>query len=333
MILLCYGTRPEWIKIMPLVEEFKSRGILYKVLFTGQHADIGGGSWDIRLDIKEGSNRLNSIVSSILSYSKEQIFDGISYVLVQGDTTTGMALAMSAFHHQIPVIHLEAGLRTWDKKNPYPEETNRCIISNIADYHLCPTELNKENIEKSGVEGKKWVVGNTVLDTIETSSAPGVKNTVLVTMHRRENLQDIPNYFREINLLARHFPELNFVIPMHPNPLIRKHKELLTDVRVIEPVGREELINLIKKSKVVVSDSGGIQEECSFLKTNLIVCRKVTERPESVGIHSFICKSPDELRDVFIKVVNAAVKPDSCPYGEGDSSIRIAAILKKELGI
>jgi len=329
MILLCYGTRPEWIKIQPLVDELRLQSVPHQVLFTGQHKDIAGGAWDRLLSIKDGSNRLNSIVSSVLDADQEYLFGGITHVLVQGDTSTGMALAMAAFHNQIPVIHLEAGLRTRDKKNPYPEETNRSIISSIADYHLCPTMTNYHNLVDSRAEGCIEIVGNTVLDTVDRTPFVGVPSKVLITMHRRENLKDIPLYFEALEELACSHPELEFVIPMHPNPAIQAHRGIFKKVQVIAPVGRDELLQLIKESRLVVSDSGGIQEECSFLKTNLIVCRKVTERPESVGVHSFLCKEPGELTSMFEDMLVRDVVVEECPYGDGNSSKRIVNTLRE----
>lgn len=328
MILLCYGTRPEWIKIQPLIDALNEHNVPNIVLFTGQHKDIGGGKWDRTLSITDGYNRLDSIVSSVLNYDPEYVFDGISHVLVQGDTTTGMALALSAFHKKIPVIHLEAGLRTWDKENPYPEETNRCIISSIADIHLCPTQTNYDNLIACKVEGEKYIVGNTVLDTIDTTPFMGTRNKVLITMHRRENHDDIDKYFTAIEELANEYTNLEFVIPLHPNPNVQKHRDIFKRVSVINPLNREELIQCIKESIIVISDSGGIQEECSYLKRNLIVCRKVTERPESVGEHSFLCEYPGKLKSIFYTLIDAPESKAECPYGDGNSSTRITVILK-----
>lgn len=329
MILLCYGTRPEWIKIKPLIDEMKAQSVPHKVLFTGQHVDIGGGEYDIKLSIADGSNRLNAIVSSILNYRRDEIFDGVTHVLVQGDTTTGMAIAMSAFHHQIPVIHLEGGLRTWDKENPYPEETNRTIISSIASIHLCPTDSNALNLTSTNVEGCKHVVGNTVLDSIDKTEYTGERKKVLVTLHRRENHAMIDRFFTVIEGLSNDYPDLEFIIPMHPNPNVQKHRGIFQKVNVIDPVGRDELLQLIKESVTVISDSGGIQEECSYLKRNVIVCRQITERPESVGISSFLCAVPENLKDIFDSIVHKDDPTESCPYGNGDSSKRIVAILKE----
>ena len=167
MILLSFGTRPEWIKIKPLLKKFDGH-IPYKLLFTGQHtdllSDINSHGPVITLDIIEGKNRLDSIVQSIMNC--DHVFDGVSAVLVQGDTTSAFSIALASFHRKIKVIHLEAGLRTYDKGQPYPEEFNRQAISRIADIHLCPTRTSKQYLIDEKTQGKIEVVGNTVLDNL-----------------------------------------------------------------------------------------------------------------------------------------------------------------------
>ena len=167
MILLSFGTRPEWIKVKPLLKLLDGK-IPYKLLFTGQHKDllskIEKENELIKLNIRHGANRLDSIVSSIMN--NNHIFRDVKLVLVQGDTTSAFSVALAAFHRKIKVAHLEAGLRTYDKNQPYPEEFNRQAISRIADIHFCPTEISKQNLVKENVQGLKEVVGNTVLDNL-----------------------------------------------------------------------------------------------------------------------------------------------------------------------
>lgn len=320
-ILLSYGTRPEYIKIKPLFDELKN----YKVLFTGQHKNIVDTSKvDYFLEIKDGGNRLDSIVQSCLN--NDYIFNGITHVLVQGDTTSALAIALSAFHRQIKVIHLEAGLRTWDKENPYPEEVNRQIISSIADIHLCPTEQNKKNLIEEKRKGSVYVTGNSGLDNIDRTGIT-YDPLILVTLHRRENHPIIDKYFDVIEKLAQDNEDLKFIIPIHPNPNVMKHRNIFKTVNVINPVDHDEMINMIKKCRFVISDSGGLQEECSFLNKKVIVCRKITERPESVGVHSFMCEHPSKLSNLFYQI-NSDYKINSpCPYGDGNSSKRISRIL------
>jgi UDP-N-acetylglucosamine 2-epimerase len=287
MILLTYGTRPEYIKIKPIISEFKKHGIPYKVLFTGQHKDIANGDYDYKLEMTDlSSNRLDSVIGNLMNLPDE-IFDGITYVLVQGDTTSVVGLALSALHRKIKVIHLEAGLRTYDTENPFPEENNRRIVSTIASIHLCPTKQNAENLFNENINQNVFVVGNTVLDNlVDYKTKCEYTNKILVTMHRRENHDRIDEWFTEINELAKSHPELEFILPIHPNPNVQKHKNLLTNVTVINPLGHNDLLELLVKTRMVITDSGGIQEECSFFNKKCLVCRKVTERPESVGITS-----------------------------------------------
>lgn len=323
MILLSYGTRPEYIKIKPLFRDLKE----YRVLFTGQHKNIVDTSKvDYFLEIKEGGNRLDSIVQSCLN--NDHIFKDITHVLVQGDTTSALAIALSAFHRQIKVIHLEAGLRTWDKENPYPEETNRQIISSISDIHLCPTEQNKKNLLTEKRSGDIYVVGNTGLDNIDRSGIT-YDPLILITLHRRENHLIIDKYFEVIEKLANDNEQLKFIIPIHPNPNVIKHRNIFKTVNVINPVDHDEMINMIKKCLFVISDSGGLQEECSFLNKKVIVCRKVTERPESVGIHSFMCEDPSKLSDIFYDIYFNYKVNSPCPYGDGKSAEKISNILNK----
>ena len=163
MILLTYGTRPEYIKIKPLIDEMTKRGVGFKTLSTGQHKDIAPTDADYNLNFQDyGGNRLDSVMKNCLSIP-EEYFNGINYILVQGDTTSVVGLSLAALHRKIKVIHLEAGLRTYDNKNPYPEENNRKIVSTIASIHLCPTIQNKDNLIKENVTGDIYVVGNTVL--------------------------------------------------------------------------------------------------------------------------------------------------------------------------
>ena len=212
MMLICFGTRPEYIKIKPLLAVFDGH-INYTLLFTGQHTDLLKNlpQNTRRLKIIDGPNRLDSIVQSILN--QEELFEDITSVLVQGDTTSVFSLALAAFHRQIRVVHLEAGLRTYDKWNPYPEEFNRQAVSRIADIHLCPTELAAENLQREGIRDNVFVSGNTVLDNIRDVCTE-YEDTVVVTMHRRENHHWIDQWFREINSLAIKNPSLEFILPI-----------------------------------------------------------------------------------------------------------------------
>ena len=329
MILICYGTRPEHIKISPLLKEMD--GVIpYKTLFTGQHTDlVKNVNFNHTLTIKDGKNRLDSVVQSCMDLD-DDIFKNITHILVQGDTVSAYSLALTAFHRGIKIIHLEAGLRTYDFQNPYPEEAYRQCISRISDINLCPTENNKNNLEKENINGDIVVVGNTVLDNL-LGKTTSYNDTVLVTMHRRENHINMSEWFEKINQLAIDNTDLKFEIPLHPNPNVSKHKNLLTHVKVIEPLNYNDMVHKISKCRFLISDSGGIQEESSFLNKKVIVCRKITERPESVGKHSFMCEEPKDLKGLFYSLKDNYEVDLECPYGDGRSSERIVNYLKEKI--
>ena len=329
MILISYGTRPEWIKIKPLIKSFEGK-IPFKLLFTGQHKHIiDETEHEVTcLEIKDGTNRLDSIVSSIMN--KDHVFEGIKTVIVQGDTTSAFSVALAAFHRKIKIIHLEAGLRTYDFENPYPEEGNRQLIARLADIHLCPTETNSNNLLAENVRGKIYVVGNTVLDNlVELDTEYG--DEIIITMHRRENHKIIPQWFSEIEKLAEAYPQYNFVLPIHPNPNVIKHKNLLSKVKVIEPLGYNEFIHRLAKSRMIITDSGGIQEESSFLKKKVIVCRKETERVEVLGKFSFLCEKPEDLSEMFAVLSEDYVPVGDCPYGDGRAAKKIFDVIRNEI--
>ena len=314
-ILVCFGTRPEYIKVKSLIDNLQN----IRTCFTGQHIDlIKGISVDYQLDMVENmsENRLNNIICNILKYN--HIFENIDYVLVQGDTTTALAIALSAFNNGKKIIHLEAGLRSNNLNDPYPEEANRQIISRIANIHLCPTEFNKKNLLDEKVNGTIKVIGNTGLDNISKEGCE-YENKVLITLHRRDNHEIMDKWFIELEKIANKYSEIEFLIPLHPNPNVQKYKYIFEKVKVIEPLSHDLLIEYLKKCRFIISDSGGLQEECSYLNKKIIVCRKTTERPESVGIHSFMCESPDKLSTLVDEInMNFAIDQE-CPYGNGES--------------
>lgn len=333
-ILLTYGTRPEWIKVSPLINEFKKNDVDYMVLFTGQQKHIGEFEYDFKFEIEDGDNRLDSIVKSLLNKLPKIIEEyKITHILVQGDTTSVLGLALSGFHNRLKVIHLEAGLRTYDKYNPYPEEINRRVVSQIADIHLCPTTENANTLKRElGTEEGIYVVGNTVIDNLVPwkDKVNTQSNNVLVTLHRRENLHWIDDWFKEINKIAKEYDYLTFTFPAHPNPLIQNKLHLLDaeNINIIKPVSHHDLLDLLVKSRMVITDSGGLQEECSFFNIKCLVCRKVTERPEVVGKSSELIDSPSDLNSIFNTFVNDYRIYYECPYGDGYSAEKIAKLLK-----
>lgn len=334
MILICFGTRPEYLKVKPLFEEFDRTGISYKKVFTGQHEDLLKEVYfDHRLYIEDSNNRLNAVFSSVLLQS-EKIFSDESpdYVLVQGDTTSACAFALSAYHHRIKIIHLEAGLRTYDRENPYPEEINRQIISKIADIHFCPTKMNEKNLIRENTIGSIHIVGNTALDNLRDTEIT-TENLILITLHRRENHERIDEWFEELEKLANHYSDHEFILPIHPNPNVQKHKGILKKVKVVDPLNHSEIIDIVRRCKLIVTDSGGIQEEASFLKKRAIICRKTTERPESLGQSGLLCGNPEDLNSFFRGAINSHQVKGECPYGDGKASQKISNILLKEFNI
>ena len=335
MLLISFGTRPEWIKIKPVIDEIEG-SIPFKILFTGQHTSLIDKSIEdyeyIKLCVDDslGGTRLDSIVCSVLN--NMSILDDVDAVMVQGDTTSAFSVALGAFHRNIPVIHLEAGLRTFDKQNPYPEEFNRCSISAMADLHLCPTFSSAHNIMRSNNSKRGvHVVGNTVLDNLVDYTVES-EDFVLVTMHRRENHENIKEWFEEINRISVSSPHLEFILPIHPNPNVRRYDYLLTDVTVIEPLAYSDCIDMVSRCKFLITDSGGLQEESSFFGKRCIVCRKVSERTEGGGDFALLCPLPEDLEDVYQDVMEVCeINPIvtlPCPYGDGKSSEKIHKILE-----
>ena len=320
-MLICFGTRPEYIKVKSLIDNIKD----VKTCFTGQHHDLLKDiHCDYRMDFfNKTDNKLNNIL--INNLSDYQFFKNIKFVLVQGDTTSAFGMALNAFHNNIKVIHLEAGLRTNDKLDPYPEELNRQLISKIADYHLCPTKKNMENLHKENIYKNVYITGNTGLDNISKDDCY-YGNKILITIHRRNNIDIIDKWFYEINKIASTNTDLEFILPMHPNPEIQKHKAILKNVNVIEPLNHSNLITILKTVKFVISDSGGIQEEASFLNKKIIICRKTSERDEIIGKHGIFCKCPSELNDIFNVINENYYINEECPFGDGNAYKKIINI-------
>lgn len=336
MLLVAFGTRPEWIKIKPVIDTIEGK-IPYRLLFTGQHADIIDDSIKnyqySQIEIKNdmSPNRLDAICCSVMSQIDEHL-DRVTHVMVQGDTTTVFATALACFHRKIPVIHLEAGLRTWDNENPYPEEFNRQATGSIADIHLCPTLDAAHNLIKEHRKpNKTYVVGNTVLDNLAGQKSEG-EDAILVTLHRRENHEQILEWFKEINLLASKYTEYKWILPIHPNPNVLKHKDILTNVNACDPLPHGELIDILKRCKVVITDSGGIQEESAFFRKPCIVCRKTTEREEGIGDFSWLCGYPEDLENLFEDKKDYKIDESlECPYGDGKASVKILNLLKSNI--
>jgi UDP-N-acetylglucosamine 2-epimerase (non-hydrolysing) len=326
-VLAVYGTRPEYLKIKPLFRHLKMTKCLAR-----QHTDIiNFGCPDISISVDSPCNaRLNSIFAEITK-KLEPFVAAHDTILVQGDTATTFAVALLAFNLKKRLVHLEAGLRSYNLEHPYPEEGYRQMISRIANINFCPTELSAHRLFREEVRGKIHVVGNTGLDNlISYKTGCTYSNKILVTLHRNENLPLIYQWFAEFESLAIQYPELSFILPLHPNPIIKKAAKNLHKVCGITSLEHKRLIEVLRHSKCVITDSGGIQEEATFFNKKTVVCRRVTERPEGIGTgHLRLCSKPSQLKGLFASIVTDYKINAPCPYGDGHSSEKIAKILKK----
>lgn len=328
-ILICFGTRPEWLKVKPLIDLLDKGD--YKLLFTGQHEDLLKNiNVHYRVNIPDSFRytRLDAIMIGCLENFPAGDF---SAVLVQGDTASSFACAIAAYHRKIKIYYLEAGLRSYDLENPYPEEGYRQVIARLADVNFAPTVLSAENLNAERVKGDIHVVGNTVLDNLTKYGKGEYGNKILVTLHRRENFHWMDEWFKYIDDLAVQYPQYEFIIPLHPNPNVQKHRELLQNVKVIEPMTHDETINVIKECRLIITDSGGLQEEGTFFNKKVIVCRKTTERPEAIETgHLFLCEEPNNLKSLFIEIEKNPTISKKCPYGDGFASEKIKKILEND---
>lgn len=329
-VLVCFGTRPEWLKVKPIVEKLDN----CKLLFTGQHKDLlKGVEVDYKIDIGESTNRLDQILTDCLLQFPNEEF---KYIMVHGDTVSGFACALAAYSRKIKIIHIEAGLRSFDINAPYPEEGYRQMISRIASINLAPTELSRKNLLEEKASGKIFVVGNSVLDNIKhLQHSTSYDNKILVTLHRWENHDIMADWFSTIESIANEYSQFEFFIPLHHHPNVQKHRDIFKKVNILPALPHNELIALMSKCKFVISDSGGIQEEGTFLDKKVIVCRESTERPEGIQSgHLHLCPSPELLKELFIYISSNYYidnsKVDGCVYGNGNTGELIKKILEDE---
>lgn len=368
-VMTVFGTRPEAIKMAPLVLELKKHeNIETVVCLTAQHRemlDMVMDLFDIKADydlnIMQQRQTLAGITTKALVGLEEVIAkEKPDVVLVHGDTTTTFAGALAAFYNKIKVGHVEAGLRTYDKYSPFPEEMNRKITTSIAEFHFAPTVANKENLLKEMIdESKIYITGNTVIDAIKYTVKDDFKfrqeninlvdfanrKVVLVTAHRRENLgQPLVNICNAILRVANEFENTEFIYPVHLNPAVRETVfEILGNhdrIHLIDPVDVDEMHNLMSRCFMVMTDSGGLQEEAPALGKPVLVLRSETERPEAIeagtaklaGINEEViysmAKELLENGEEYKKMARAAN-----PYGDGTASVQIVDVLKKEYGI
>lgn len=326
-ILISYGTRPEIIKLSPVVLELDKRGLSFKTVFTGQHQELYDDVKDLlpkpdyHLSIMQENQTLTNIMSGISSRFGEILIDEApDLLIVQGDTSTVAISALIAFYERIPVGHVEAGLRTYDLSSPFPEEGNRQIVSRLAKYNWAPTKLAAKQLKEEKVHNI-IVTGNTIVDACNNCNYPiAYENKVLITLHRRENFGiKMEKIFNEIELLALKHAELEFIFPMHPNPNVQKLKPILKHVNVIDTLGYSKMMKLLASVKFVISDSGGIQEECATFNKKVLVCRNTTERSE--GINAGFAKLVDT--DIINNFQWANDNPEwkgKNPFGDGKAS-------------
>ena len=351
-VLSVFGTRPEAIKMAPVVKELESRKEIKSIVcVTAQHRnmldqvlDIFKIKPDFDLNIMKPGQTLSYITSEVLKGIEEVLKkEKPDLVLVHGDTTTAMAAALAAFYQQIPVGHVEAGLRTYDKYSPFPEEMNRQIIDKIADYLFAPTEVSKENIGIKLNNGQKVLVtGNTAIDALKTTVSTNYSHSdldwakdsrlILVTAHRRENLgKPMRNIFLAIRRILNEYSDVKVIYPVHLNPKVQSvAKEVLGNLdraRLIEPLDVLDFHNFMERAYFIMSDSGGVQEEAPSLGKPVLVLRDTTERPEGIKAGTLelvgtneedVYRSAKELLDNKEKYKKMSEAKN--PYGDGLAS-------------
>ena len=385
-VLVLIGTRPEAIKMFPVVHALRrSSWFSPVVVTTGQHRDLvapilqlAGIEPDHDLEVGRPGLTLNDLVVSVISgldafcrdrfgasgtvvTTRESVREGGFPVtaLVHGDTSSALAAALASFHLQIPVCHIEAGLRTWSTLTPFPEELNRQLISRIAAFHLAPTSINEESLVREGVRYEQiFVTGNTGIDALRYAATlespfddPPVAAAVasdgplvLVTAHRRENWNGgLTRIANAIGRLATARPDARFVLPLHPNPLVRRELgeplSAYPNVILTEPLPYGQFARLMSRAAVILTDSGGIQEEAPALGVPVIVARESTERGEGVGAGTLTLVGTDSARIVaaVTSVLDDpdanAVDPATNPYGDGHAADRIVAAFENLAGI
>lgn len=362
-IMTVFGTRPETIKMAPVVKELRSRKELETIVcVTAQHRQMLDQvlhSFDIipqyDLDIMKQGQTLSDITCRVVT-GLEQIMnkEKPDVVLVHGDTSTTFAGALAAYYNQIAIGHVEAGLRTYDKYSPYPEEMNRQMVGVLADFHFAPTELSKKNLLREGKRPDSiFVTGNTAIDALKTTVSPEYQSElvqwargsrlIVLTAHRRENLGE-PMYqmFRAIRRIIEKHNDVKMVYPVHLNPLVREAAQKVFNgndrVRLVSPMEVIDFHNLLNHAYLILTDSGGIQEEAPSLHKPVLVLRNTTERPEGVKAGTLKLAGTDE-ETIYRMTDELLTNPAeySCmaqaqnPYGDGHASKRIADILISRL--
>ena len=362
-VMLVFGTRPEAIKMCPLVNELKSRK-KFKTLVcvTGQHRqmldqvlEVFKVVPDYDLSIMKEKQTLFDVTTNILNKIKNVLeIEKPDVVLVHGDTSTTFVTALACFYLQIPVGHVEAGLRTYDIYSPFPEEFNRQAVSIISKFNFAPTEISKNNLLKEGKNDSTiYVTGNTAIDALKITVKENYNHKelewasdsklIMITAHRRENLgQPMENMFRAIKRVLDEHDDVKAIYPIHMNPVVREiAKKIFGDeerIHIIEPLEVIDFHNFMAKSYLILTDSGGIQEEAPSLGKPVLVMRDTTERPEGIkaGTLKLVGTNEETIYNEFSKLLNDKeaynkMSNASNPYGDGFACKKIADILEKEL--
>ncbi len=361
-ILCAVGTRPEAVKMAPVILALQQQPWAeVRVLATAQHRQMldqvlafFGIEPHIDLNIMRPNQALSALTARLLLEMDEVLAaEKPDVVLVQGDTTTVMAVALACFYHRVPIGHVEAGLRTWDMQNPFPEEANRVIAGRLARWHFAPTEGSRQNLLKEGIADQDIIVtGNTVIDALLMTAEKDVdigveldpgKRLVLVTSHRRENFgEPFRQVCRGLQALAQQNPEVQFLYPVHPNPNVKDvAHEFLGEVSnfvLCEPLDYAPFIAAMKRAYIILTDSGGVQEEAPALGKPVLVLRDETERPEAVeqGVVKLVGPNYDAIVQEAQRLLNdesayRTMARGISPYGDGKASRRIVDTLRRDL--
>lgn len=366
-ILFVFGTRPEVIKLAPVILELKKYPDNYNVIIcnTEQQKELSnqtlsyfGLKADINLDVMRENQSLASVQARLLTslneiFEKNEVNGKINATVVQGDTITVLTGAMVSFYHKVPVFHVEAGLRSYDLFEPFPEEAMRQMTSRIADLHFAPTDANKTALLKEGINEKKiHVLGNTVIDALFCLSEETMNKAenffdfeikpeklVLITVHRRENHGErIDRILKAISDLVQKYPDHTFVLPVHPNPNVKDkvHSKLrfFENVHLLPPLDYPNLVYLMKNAKLILTDSGGIQEEAPSFGCPTLVMRYETERQEGIGagVSILVGADYDKIMEESEKVLSKDKAQTRLqvqnPYGDGKSSEKIEQLIR-----
>ncbi len=366
-VMSIFGTRPEAIKMAPLVKTLAGRETIESLCcVTAQHRqmldsvlDIFQIKPDFDLDIMEPGQTLSTITTKCL-LGLEKVFAAArpDLVLVHGDTTTAFSAALAAFYGQVKLGHVEAGLRTYDKYSPFPEEMNRTLVGDLADLHFSPTAANRDNLCREGITKGVFLTGNTVIDAMKTTVRPDFafptqllnhldyenRTVILVTCHRRENYgEPMKNIMTALRRLAEAYPQTELVYPVHLSPVVReaagKYLAGHERIHLIDPIDVEEMHNLMSRCAFVMTDSGGLQEEAPALGKPVLVLRRETERPEAVAAGTVKLAGTDEeeiyalgAQLVTDKSVYDAMAHAVNPYGDGRACERIADAIEYTFG-